>query len=289
MVERESLEKIVWHSIIDADYAVPEGQSATTLLPDLVAMLGSTDPVARDQYAYSVLATWIERGAYTHAELRTLGQTMTVNLQAGIGEAAGDRVFLRAFSVLILASVIEYDSLHPFLDEQEVRAWLEAGLRYLEQEQDLRGYVEGKGWAHSGAHTADLLAILAQNGSLEAADLERILNAIADKVRQRIIHVYLYDEDERLAYAVRKALHRNLLDISFLTDWLRRLIALDGLDSWGQAAMNTAAVSAYINIRDFARSLYFQLKLAPQPPTIAPALCAALEETLRALDLGFYS
>jgi hypothetical protein len=161
-------------------------------------------------------------------------------------------------------------------------------LQYLEQEQDLRGYVQGKGWAHSAAHTADLLTMLAQSRYLGVADLERILNAIADKVRKRMAHVYLYDEDERLAYAVRKALKRDLLEMPFLTSWLERLTALEGLSRWGQARLKEADTSAYINIRDFVRSLYFQLKLGQEPPTIASALCPALEETLRAIDLGFY-
>lgn len=282
------MENAVWQSVVDTDFAMPEGQGAAQLLPELVMMLGSTDPVARDEYAYPILGTWIERGMYTHAELRALGQAMAANFQVGIGEVEGDAVFLRSFSALILVCVIEYDNLRPFLDEQEVRIWLDDGLRYLEHERDLRGYVQGKGWAHSVAHTADLLMTLAQSRYLKTTDLGRMLNAIADKARQRVAHVYLHDEDERLAYAVRKALKRDLLDMPFLTSWLQRLIALEGLSDWGEAPMNERDISAYINIRDFARSLYFQLTLGEEPPALAPALCAALEETLRALDLGFY-
>ncbi|MBA2286746.1 MAG: DUF2785 domain-containing protein [Ktedonobacteraceae bacterium] len=44
-----------------------------------------------------------------------------------------------------------------------------------------------KGWAHSAAHTADLLMVLANNRDLDAADLERILNAIAAKVQALVL------------------------------------------------------------------------------------------------------
>lgn len=282
------MENTFWQSIVEAGYTVPEGQSASALLPELVAMLGSTDPVIRDVYSYPILATWIERGLYTPRELRTLGQQMKANLKVGIAEPGNDTVFLRTFSVLILECVVEYDHLHPFLEEQEIRAWLEAGLEYLKQEQDLRGYIQGKGWAHSAAHTADLLMILAQNRYLGTADLEHILDAIADKVRKRVAHVYLSEEDERLAYAVRKALKRNLLAMPFLNSWLERVIALEELPGWQAAFQETSTTVAYVNIRNFARSLYFQLTFDQEPPTIAPALCSSLEETLRVMDLGFY-
>ncbi|GHO57388.1 DUF2785 domain-containing protein [Ktedonobacter robiniae] len=283
------MENTFWQAIIDADYAVPEGQSASALLPELLAMLGSTDPVLRDEYCYPILAVWIERGLYTPAELRAMGRQMEDNLKVGITEPGSDAVFLRTFSALILECVIEYDQLQPFLEEQEVRAWLEASLQYLEQEQDLRGYVQVKGWAHSAAHTADLLMILAQNRYLGVADLERILNAIADKVRKRVAHVYLYGEDDRLAYAVRKALKRDLLEMPFLTAWLERLTASEGLSNWFQASFKETDVSASNNIREFVRSLYFQLKFAPEPPTITPELFPVLEETLRTLGSVFYS
>jgi hypothetical protein len=282
------VENTFWQSIVEADYTVPEEQSARALLPELLTMLGAADPVVRDEYSYPILAIWIERGVYTSTEIRGIGQQMEANLRRGIEEPESDAVFLRTFSALILECVVEYDHLHPFLEEREVRAWLEAGLQYLEQEQDLRGYIQGKGWAHSVAHTADLLMMLAQNRYLAVADLERILTAIADKVRKRVAYVYLYREDERLVYAVRKALKRDLLEMPFLAAWLERLTALEGLPSWFQASFQEEEVSAYTNIRDFVRSLYFQLKFGQEPPTIASALCSALEETLHGIDLGFY-
>lgn len=277
-----------WRSIVEADYAVPEEQSASALLPELLSMLGATDPLVRDEYSYPILAVWIERGVYTPTELRAIGRQMETNLKLGITEPGSDAVFLRTFSALILECVVEYDHFHPFLEEQEVQSWLLAGLQYLEMEQDLRGYTQDKGWAHSVAHTADLLMMLAQNRYLGVADLERLLNAIADKVRKHVAHVYLYNEDERLAHAVRKALKRDVLEMPFLTLWLERLTPFKGLSGWSQAILKEADISAYINIRDFVRSLYFQLKLGQEPPTIASALCSALEETLRTIDLGFY-
>jgi len=282
------VENTFWQSIVETDYTIPEGQSASALLPELLTMLGAIDPVIRDEYSYPILATWIERGLYTSIELRAIGQQMEANLKLGIAEPGNDTVFLRTFSALILECVAEYDHLHPFLEELEIRAWLEAGLEYLKQEQDLRGYVQGKGWAHSAAHTADLLMILTQNRYLGTTDLERILDAIADKVRKRAAHVYLYQEDERLAYAVRKALKRNLLEMPFLHTWLERLTELEELPGWLAAFQDTITTATYANIRNFARSLYFQLKFDQEPPTIAPAVCSALEETLRDMDLGFY-
>jgi len=64
-MRRRFLENIFWQSLVEADYTLPEGQSASALLPELLTMLGTADPVARDAYGYSILAVWMDRGMYT--------------------------------------------------------------------------------------------------------------------------------------------------------------------------------------------------------------------------------
>jgi len=54
------VENTFWQAIVEADYTVPEEQSASALLPELLTMLGAIDPVIRDEYSYPILSTWIE-------------------------------------------------------------------------------------------------------------------------------------------------------------------------------------------------------------------------------------
>ena len=75
-----------------------------------------------------------------------MGAQMAHNLTVGIGESGTDTVFLRAFSALILATVIFRDEQceagivegSSFLSEDEVRGWFEQGLTYLEREGPAR-------------------------------------------------------------------------------------------------------------------------------------------------------
>ncbi|NLF77854.1 MAG: DUF2785 domain-containing protein, partial [Chloroflexi bacterium] len=172
-----------WQAIVDADYAVPEGYSARELMPELVSYLGSTDPQLRDHFAYGIMVRWIVRQDYTPDDLRPLVEQMIPNLARGVGEQGTDSVFLRSFSALMLAASVYYDNhRQPYLTPDEFRRVFDAVLAYLRDEQDVRGFVAGQGWAHSVAHTADLVDELALSRHADAHDLEQILDAIAAKV-----------------------------------------------------------------------------------------------------------
>jgi hypothetical protein len=236
-----------------------------------------------------------------------MGSQMAHNLTVGIGESGTDTVFLRAFSVLILATVVFRDEqceadvvdASAFLSEDEVRAWFEQGLIYLEGEKDLRGYVEEKGWAHAIAHAADLFRDLAQSRYLGALDLECLLNAIADKIVAPADRVYLYQEDERLAYAVMAALSRDLLDMAFLKQWLDRIVTRSDQRPWHQVFADQAENNARHNAGSFLRSLYFQLLIGVRyfrrlphyesSPGIRHKLLPEIAAALKKMDHGrFY-
>lgn len=293
-------------TIIENDYTVPEGHSVEELTPQLLASLGSVNSDLREN-SLDVLWEWITGGHYPPDRLRDMGAQMAHNLTVGIGESGTDSVFLRTFSALILATVIFRDEqcaagiveASPFLSEDEVRGWFEQGLTYLEREKDLRGYVEVKGWAHAIAHTADLFRDLAQSRYLGALDLERMLNAIADKVIEPADRVYLYQEDERLAYAVMTALSRNLLDMVFLKQWLDRIVTRSDQKPWHQVFADHAENNARHNARSFLCSLYFQLFIGTSyfrrlpryesSPSVRDELLAAIVAALKEMDHGgFY-
>ncbi len=275
---------------MEANYAVSGDYAVATLTTELLTKLGSTDPVWRDELAYPILEQWIHRGYYSTDDLRELAADMLANLRAGLGEAGADSVFLRSFSALVLMEIVGCDNEMHVLSAADVHTYLDAALAYLAGERDLRGYVPEKGWAHAVAHTADLLGALARSRYLAAPDLERILDGIAAKLRERVAHVYLHAEDERLAYAVMWALRRELLDMSFLRRWLDRLAHHSDGRRWmpGDITAHEGACT-YSNTRACLRSLYLQLELAGNPPALAPELLAAVADALRTLDFGFYT
>ena len=62
---------------------------------------------------------------------------------------------------LILTEILQEDHERPFLTEAEVRHYMGQGPAYLMAEQDMRGYIVGKGWAHALAPAADFFMTLA--------------------------------------------------------------------------------------------------------------------------------
>lgn len=275
------MDKAFWQAIIEADFAAPEGYSARDLTPELVTYLGSTDLTLRDTLSYPILDAWLHTGQYSDDEKRALLAQMAEHLMHGIGENGTDSVFLRSFSVLMLAELVHEDNQRPWLGEQETRQLLELALVYLEAERDLRGWVPDKGWAHSPAHTADLLWLLARNRFIAADDLRRILSAIQAKALNPEALPFLYDEDERLAQPVVAAMRRGLLDQSFLAEWVAGFVNRPDQPSWEDAFLAGEDYIPRHNAKLVLRSLYGQLTGSDTPPPgtieFLPHLLSALE------------
>jgi hypothetical protein len=253
-----------WRGIIAADYAVPEGESAVALLQELSALLGSTDPEVRDEFGYGIAARWIYfQRLLSPEELRELLAEWKANLRVGIGESGTESVLLRSFSALDLSILAALDNQEPYLEAQEFRELLDAALAYLADEQDVRGYVEGTGWHHSAAHTADLLKFLGRSRHLKGKDQARILDAIAAKMDAPSGIVYRYGEDERLARAVLSLLHREDLDPAGFERWLKKLgSSAEGL--W-EGALDNRHHATVQNTKNLLRSLYVLLSLEKEP------------------------
>jgi len=284
----EAVDRGFLRFLVSADNALPQGQWVAELTPELLSWLGSADAELRDEFAYPILAAWIERGEYPPEELRAMARRMVDNLQVGLGEDGADSVFLRTFSALILMEIVSRDNAEPFLDEDEVLALLDHGLSYLRRERDLRGYVQDQGWAHAVAHTADLLMMLARSRHIDTPELERLLDAVADKLLEPVETVYLYQEDERLAYAALTVLRRGLVGGDFLAAWLARFVRPPGYEAWRPVYTDPALSAARVNATGFLRSLYFQLLLTAAPPAGRAETLDALLATLREMDIGFY-
>lgn len=275
------MDKAFWQAIIEADFAVPDGYSAQDLTPELVGYLGSTDPELRDTLSYPILANWLDRDLYAEDEKRALLAQLAGNLMRGIGESGTDSVFLRAFSVLMLAELVHEDNQRPWLGAEEARQLLELALVYLEAERDLRGWVPEKGWAHSPAHTADLLWTLARNRYLAADDLQRMLSAIRAKALNPVAAPFVYDEDERLAQPVVAAMRRGLVEQRFLAEWVAGFVNRMDQPSWEDAFLAGEDYIPRHNAKLVLRSLYGQLTGSETPPAgtveFLPNLTAALE------------
>ena len=275
------MDKDFWISIAKNDYKIPDGHTLEELTETLFEYLGSTDPELRDDIAYTVYANFLKQEMYTKEEIQAHVNELVSNLEEGIGETESDSVFLRTFSVLLLAEIVHNDNKKYLVDEGQIKSILEKGLWYLDAERDPRGHIPIKGWAHALAHTADLMLVLGSSRYTNKGDLENIMKAIADKLVHSTNWVYIHGEDERLANAVIAILERKLVPIVFLGDWFKSFT--NPQRSWKGAYMDEPQARAFHNVRNFLRSVSVAVRKTaglPHKEDIQNALFQALD-TLR--------
>ena len=251
------MDRSFWAKISRNDYKIPDGYKVEDLTKTLFAYLGGTDPGLRDDTAYIVYANWLKQDLYTKEEIQRHIETLLVNLKKGIGETESDSVFLRAFSVLLLAEIVHNDNKKSLFEKELIKTILEKGLWYLEAEKDPRGYIPVKGWAHALAHTADLMMVLGRNRHLTNGDLVRILQGISNKVMQPNHYVYIHREDERLANAVIQIFQRALLSDDEVEKWANSFLQRDLFTYEGSYQEEVGRV--YQNARNLLRSIHVQI------------------------------
>lgn len=273
------MDKSFWQVIVDSDYKLPEGHTAAELLPELLSFLGSTDIDVRDPFGYTILTLWIVRDRhYAPDDLRKMRDEWLANLEKGIGENGTDSVFLRSFSVLMLSILAYRDNQESFFSREEIKTLVDKVLAYFTAEKDLRGFTSDKGWAHSAAHTADAFKFLARNPLSDAADHQRMLEVIADKLLLPVTYTYIHSEDERLVSAVIDILKRETVDAVFWTAWIERFSTWK--TSWPEGDFIPTTHAPWLNSKNFLRSLYFRLETTPDLPDTAYSLKPQLLQVL---------
>ena len=251
------MDKEFWASVSNTNYKIPGGHNLEGLTKALFSYLGSTDPELRDEIAYTVYANWLKQDMYSKEEMQLHIDDLLGNLEKGIGENDSDSVFLRTFSVLLLAEIVHNDNKKSLFEKEQIQTILDKGLWYLDAEKDPRGYIPIKGWAHSLAHTADLMMVLGRNRHLGEDELARMLSGIAHKIMRSSNYVYIHREDERLANAIVEILNRDLLDFGAVEQWVNSFVQTDMFTFSGTFHEEISRV--YQNTRNFLRSVHLQI------------------------------
>ena len=260
-------------SIVENEFAVPEKTDYHELVPTLEKNLGSIDSKIREN-SMEILWAWMKNGVLTEKELIELGKRMAANLSYGLGELDTDSVFLRSFSALILRGVIHTDKLikegkleshKSYLEEELIKDWLEKALEYFVKEQDLRGYIPIKEWAHSPAHCGDLLWELALNPLITKEDHIKILEAIATKLTQPASYVFTASEEARILRAVAAIQTRNLVSQKEYEKWLQQIIKPYAEIKWYEDMEDLTTfqykLNARVNVRLFLHRLVMMLQV----------------------------
>ncbi len=266
-----------WQQVMATGLSVPDDRPLSELTAELTTLLGSPDPAERDGTAYPTLATWIARGVYDDL-LSGLGDGMASGLSVGLGEREGDDVFRRSFSVLVLGECITRDNRVGVLPPAKILEWGDRVSTWYLREHDVRGYVPGKGWAHTMAHGADAIGALADSPHFGTPELTVLLDVLADRLVLHEPRLMVSGEPDRMAAATMRILRRNQVPLGVVEPWVSRLAAVAGQLTGG------ADRDPYLdtgNAEAFLRALYLQLSLAPNPPGIRSDLLLVLVDALR--------
>ncbi|GKX68129.1 DUF2785 domain-containing protein [Inconstantimicrobium mannanitabidum] len=250
--EKELKEKLT--KIKNNNYILDGEESYFKLALEMMENIGSTDPELRDELIYGILFNWIIENKLVQEQLKEL---LSISLDKAhvfykLGDNGEDSVFTRTFSVLIVALIIYKHNQEAFLSEEELHDVKDKLVEYMLKEQDIRGYVEVKGWAHSAAHTSDALDELAQCDCFNKEDLLDILNSIKIKACTGY-YVYIDEESERMVNAIENSFKRKLLSESEIKEWLNGFTIKNAEYNYMQG------FHSKVNIKDFLRSLYFRL------------------------------
>lgn len=233
----------------------------------------SPDPKLRDGLSYGLLARLVEDNRLSPSGVRTLLYKALDDdhLFLHIGSQEDDSVFLRSFSVLVIPLVLETPASRKALAPEDVAYAKTAVLRYAREEQDWRGYVTGKGWAHAVAHTADALGSLGCDAAVNRDGRREILDGLHHLAMLPYPLGFL--EDDRLAYAVFQMLQSGRLKEPEFFQWLE---SFHRVEDRVEGPDDGAQTLSGANAMHVLRSLYVRLLHQDTAhPWLGPVLRAA--------------
>jgi hypothetical protein len=259
-------DRAFWRSIANNQYAVPEHESPDLLAVELSALLGSPDPELRDDLAYSILTNWIYRvNLLKRPTLIALTDAWRANLKDGLGRTGTNSVLKRSFSALCLSSMATREAKAPFMGEERYHQLVAEAISYLQTERDSRGYDPKLHWIHATAHTADLLAALANSPELTEPESTSILSAITARLTTAS-EVYTQSEQDRLAGAVLAVVRSTIFDPKKFGPWLMAIQSEDR-DIWTRTRVKN--LNRYQNHNYLLQALFVHLAFEGDSPRMA--------------------
>ncbi len=245
------------------------------LADELSAMLGSPDPVIRDDTAFPVLAYWISRGVLD-GRLEEFGSRLVAQFSDG-------PIYQRTFAAISLMWVPLRDAKTGELSSETVLGWLDAFSRWWRAETDLRPWDPELGWLHAPAHGADLLRGFARSPKLGPAELVGLLDLAVDRLMADQGYLYGNNEDDRIGYALATVLLRPELSEAQATGWIERLHeAIAGgepgpVPAWAANSLRTLAATYIFADRGLS---WFDLQANAQGPVVALPRAAVIKDRI---------
>lgn len=273
-MEKQALKELL-KSIKNNDYAVPEGVNPYELSLVMMENIGDIDSELRDDLILYNLFKWINEGILSAKEVYELLMIAIdeEHLLKGLGNI-NDSVFARTFSSEIVAAAIYKHRKAKFISESDIQKAFNTVLKFYNEDRDVRGYIEGKGWAHGAAHGADALDEFARCEEIGYQGLKLILDAIYKKVNVNY-YGYIHFEDERMITAVKAILERKIIPTKEIEEWIKNFNKIEKTGRYPEDLV------IQFNVNVFLKSLYFRLIDKPEYEQITNTIREVLKEISR--------
>ncbi|QDP41145.1 DUF2785 domain-containing protein [Radiobacillus deserti] len=189
-----------------------ESDNLDSLIDKMLSNIGTVDPELRDKLIFNTFGKLITENYLSNKQMEHILKVCLELLFFDIGQKEDDSVFTRSFSALVIGLIVEKDRKESFLSKEYVDQAIEASVEYLNSEQDIRGYVNEKGWAHSIAHGADLLTEAVKHPQFSLSFLSECLIVIKNCLfKEGTADIpYVDEEEERLIFAVEALIEKGL-------------------------------------------------------------------------------
>ena len=236
----------------------------------LLDHVGDPNSKIRDQLVYSLFARGFQTPGFTKHQKKLLADLATQRAQLfdGIDNPQSDKVFTRTFTALLGALFLDTDAREPFLTIKQRNTWLDWAINYLRLEQDWRGFIPEKGWAHAVAHGSDLASAAVAHPKVIPAQIKQAL-AIIPNILSWQKTPFLDDEKERLATIIQTASRSPQVQLKQITS----VLAKTDQQRWADYDQNPSNLSAYYRLSAWKRiltSLYFIAP--PLRPEVLPSI-----------------
>lgn len=253
-IEKEQL-KLDLLRIEKNQYELAEGETVSDYIPLMLQYIGDIDSELRDDLIYNTLCEWIcEKEYFSEEELVHMLSILMddKHLFYHIGNDEDDTVFTRTFSVLAIVLILSEHRKKPFIEYHLFIKTKNNLIKYYQEEKDLLGFSNQKGWAHGAAHGADAMDELVQCEESDEAVCKEMLEAI-QKVLFNGKYNFCNEEDERITRVIMRIIKENCMSYENLSNWI------EGLAQCCDWEKDRNQYVTRINTKNFIRCLYFKL------------------------------
>ena len=187
-------------------------------------------------------------------------------------------VIQRSYSALFLTAIVNADRQLSILTAKEVEQLTNAAIQLFAKEQDFRSYIdETTGWAHSIAHTADLICAIIQHPHFDIRFTSHILQAIRTNLWKG--YVFQDDEEERFTKIVMALMAKGIEDALF-NEWTLQLF--DRLEMVAyERGYDATWFKARTNLLNMMKTFYFYLKFSKQSDKLRETVSSFIQQWLR--------